>query len=193
MSQICYIIKQLCDYVHSVGMKSAFTDALDECFRLAFTGGVLRETNGDYYSVMSVMKMYLNQAYKAYHSGSSRPLPYDRYEKFIRVCRGCGLIMRDGDMQNWQQETQDEYTKRGGAQPIAQAGGSMKELLVKLRELLETYEQLRRTDLNTDPLHTQKQRVYRSLWYLGSVDSGESRREPNYIQSGVVHESVDYV
>ena len=144
MSQMCYIIKQLCDYVHShrVGMNSAFTDALDECFRLAFTGdGELRETNGDYKSVMRAMKVYLNQAYQAYHSGSSRPLPYDRYEKFMTLCRGCGLIVGDVDMQNWNQETQDEYAKRGGAQPIAQAGGSMKELLVKLRELLETYEQ----------------------------------------------------
>ena len=59
----------------------------------------------------------------------------------MTLCRGCGLIVGDVDMQNWNQETQDEYAKRGGAQPIAQAGGGMKELLVKLRELLETYEQ----------------------------------------------------
>ena len=151
MSQICYNIKILCDYVHRVGMNSTFTQALDECVRVAFKGdGELKETNGDYNSVMRDMRPILDRAYKAYHEGNSRPLHYDLYEKFMSVCRACGFMLQNVEMQNWHKETLIEYEKRSSAQPTQHARGdgggatreaqSMRELLRKLRDLLETYE-----------------------------------------------------
>ena len=152
MSQICYKIKQVCDYVHRVGITSTFTDALDECVRMAFTDvGELKDTNGDYYRVMYNMQEKLIEAYSEYHRGSDRPLPYDLYTKFMSACRGCGFIVHNEILQNKHTETQDVYEQRRSAQPTQHARGdgggatreaqSMRELLRKLRDLLETYEQ----------------------------------------------------
>ena len=170
MAQLLYKIKILCDYVHEVGMKDAFTDELDKCVALTFkansvsVGGEkqtvwdLKDSCtalGGHELVVRDVQRCLERAYKAYHTGNSRSLPYEKYESFMAVCRGWGSFMNDRQMMNWEKETLEEYMTGGRKQPGRPAGEAaeptnagtktdgvdrMQELLAALRKLLETYE-----------------------------------------------------
>ena len=153
MSQLVFKMRQLLEYVRKEGINSDFTKALAECVRL--TQGEPEVKIDEKGLLARDVKRSLDQAYKAYHTGSRRPLPYEQYEKFMQVCHGWGSFMGDVQMQRWYKETEEVYVKAGGAPPIGQTGTAalgnddtktrgaerMQELLVKLRELLETYEE----------------------------------------------------
>ena len=152
MSQILYRLQQVCAYTHEgLRMKSsAFTLALDECVLLAFTeliGGELRGTKDAFYEgVMRNVEDPLCQAYLEYHRGSSRPLPYEQYAKFMGAVHSCGHFVHNEKMQTCHQETEEEYTPGGSTQPNQQEsaaetrGNRMKELLARLRALLTEFE-----------------------------------------------------
>ena len=167
-----YKIRGLWEYVHTEGMKDAFTDELDTCVALTFKANS-ESVGGEKQTVWELkdsctgldghelvvrdVKACLERAYKAYHAGNSRRLSYEKYERFMEVCRGWGSLMRDRQMMSWYQETEKEYTTRGSRQAAEQAGGAaeptnegtktggaerMQELLAALRKLLDTYEKL---------------------------------------------------
>jgi hypothetical protein len=145
MSQTLYKIKLLCDYIQSVGMKTTFTEFLDDCVRLAFAAdGELKKTNDESETVMQKVNSYLSRAYVAYHEGISRPLPYEQYEKFVSVCHSCGFYVHDKRMQTLYKETAKEHMRRGGRQPIQPIqpiqtihGGSAETRRNRMRELLD--------------------------------------------------------
>ncbi len=116
---------------------------------MAFTEGgergVLKETDDEYKAVMERVKEGLKKAYTAYHDGSSRPLPYEQYEVFMRACVACAVWTQDRGMQQLHKETTEEYADRRLRQARKEAraaarGKSLEELLRELRELLSKYE-----------------------------------------------------
>ncbi len=151
MSQTLYKIQQVCAHTHEV-MKmqsSEFTLALDECVLLAFTkliGGELKETNDAFYhKVMREVEDPLCRAYLAYHRGSSRPLPYKQYAKFMDAVHSCGHFVNNTKMQVVVQETEEKYTTGGesggrGGGATETGGKGIKEFLARLRSLLTEFE-----------------------------------------------------
>ena len=91
---------------------SSFTLALDDCVLLAFTkliGGELKETNDAFYEgVLGQVEHPLCRAYLSYHEGSSRPLPYVQYAKFMGAVHSCGYFVHNEKMQTCHQETEEE-------------------------------------------------------------------------------------
>ena len=163
MSQVLFRIQQICAYTHSQGMKSRFTNALDECVLLAFTsliGGQLKDTTDAFYErVMRQVRDPLNRAYVAYHEANTRDLPYAEYEKFMSAVHSCGFFLHDARLQTLTQETEEIHTHRGTPQPLpptqptpqpqptqpTQAetrgnGNTVRALLAQVRALLDELE-----------------------------------------------------
>ena len=120
MSQVLFKIQQLSAYTHTAGMKSRFTNALDECVLLAFTsliGGQLRDTTDAFYDVMRQVSGPLSRAYVAYHEAYTRDLPYAEYAKFMSAVHSCGYFVHNARLQTLKQETEEEHNQRG-TQPL---------------------------------------------------------------------------
>ncbi len=149
MSQLVFIMRRLVVYVQTHNINTDFTKALEACVRL--TQGVPEVEIDAYGDVARDVARWLVKAYRAYRSDGSRPLPYAQYDMFIRVCHGWGSFMNDVQMTRWHQETEDEYERakkllktRAPAQTRAEPqtdAERMKELLAKLRKLLESYDE----------------------------------------------------
>lgn len=144
MAQVVYKMRQLLEYVRDKGINQDFKTALEQCVRL--TKGMPEVEIQPLSSVARDVARNLDEAYRKYHRGYSRPLPYGQYEKFMEVCRGWGSFMGDQNMLRWKQETPEEYEKSGGVrrEENAKPGGaadaeSMQELLEALEGLVHKY------------------------------------------------------
>ena len=170
MAQLLYKIKILYEYVQKERLNGAFTDELEKCLELTFNKNIVRDGGekqtvwvlkdsctalGGHELVVRDVQRNLKKAYDALHTGDGRRLSYEKYERFMEVCRGWGSFMGDRQMMSWYQETLEEYMTGGRKQPGRPAGEAaeptnagtktdgvdrMQELLAALRKLLETYE-----------------------------------------------------
>jgi hypothetical protein len=167
MSQVLYKIQQLSAYTHTAGLKSRFTDALDECVRLAFTsliGGQLSDTTDAFIKrIMPQVGALLDTAYIEYHGANTRDLLYAEYAKFMSAVHSCGFFLQNARLRTLKQETLEEHTHHGTPQPLpptpqlpptlqlpqpqptqqAEArgnGNTVRALLAKVRALLDELE-----------------------------------------------------